>query len=62
MIVGKTFDAITGGNVAIARAPEGHRINQRFAQNDFFTGVQCLHVPHAGVRARQVQMQRCAGS
>ena len=56
MLVGKAVHAVDRGHVAIARAPEGQRVDQRFAQDDFFRRPQRLLVPHSAMRPRQVQV------
>ena len=60
MIRREAIHAVAGRHVAIARAPERQRIDERFAQNDFFRRRQRLLIPHAAVRTGQVQMQRRA--
>lgn len=56
VVIGETLDTIGGSDVAVARAPERERINQRFAQNDFLAGGERFDVPHALMRAGQVKV------
>ena len=58
VIVGETVDAVARRYVAIARAPERQRVDQRFTQDDFLRGDECLFVPHPAHRSRQVRVQR----
>ena len=48
--------AVAGRHVAIARAPERQRVDQRFAEDDVFRRDQRLLVPHAAPWPRQVQV------
>jgi len=62
-VVGReTSHAIAGRDVVQACLPERERIDQRLAQDDFLELCQRGYVPHALVRARQVQVQRRAGT
>ena len=62
VIVGETLHAVACRDVAIARAPERHGIDQRLAQDDFLRGSERFDVPHAAVRSRQIQVQGRARS
>ena len=62
MLIGKPFNPIRARHVPIARTPERQRINQGFAQNNFFARHQCdfiKHTPTARFIRRQIQMLRC---
>ena len=62
VVISETLNAVGGSDVAVARAPEGHGIDQRFAQDDFLRGDERFDVPHAVMRAGQVKMRRRAGA
>ena len=62
VIVGEAVHAVAGRHVAVARAPERKRVDDRFAQHDLLRRRQRLLVPHAAVRPRQVQVRRRAGA
>ena len=61
VLVVETVHAVAGGHVAIARAPERQRVDQRFAQDDVFGSDQRLLVPHPALWSRQVQVVFRAG-
>ena len=60
VIFGKTVHAITGRHIAKPGTPERQCVDDRFAQDDFFGSLQRLLIPHATMRTRQIQMQRCS--
>jgi hypothetical protein len=61
VVVGETLDAVGGGDVRETCTPEGHGVEQRFAQDDLALAIcQAGFVPHAPVRTGQVQVQRRA--
>ena len=63
MILGKAARAIGGGDVAVSRAPERHRVDQRLGQDHLATaGRDALHIPHAAMRAGQIEVQRGASA
>ena len=59
VIGGEALDAVARRHVPQARTPKRHRVDQRLAKDDLLARRQRFHVPHAAVRARQVQMQGC---
>ncbi len=56
VFLGKAVHAVDRGHVAIARAPEGQRVDQRFAQDHVFRHGERRFVPHAAMRSRQIQV------
>ena len=58
VVFGEAFHTIGRRHVGVARAPEGHGVDQGFGEDDFFLALQALGVPHAPVRAGQVQVRR----
>lgn len=65
VLIGEALDAVGRRDVAVARTPEGQRVDQGFAQDDLFAGLQrdsVEHAPAAPVACRQVQMLRGAGA
>ena len=60
VIVGEAVHAVAGRHVAVTGAPERQRVDERFAQDDLFGQLQRLFIPHAAVRAGQIEMQRRA--
>ncbi|MCY1398380.1 hypothetical protein D9M71_134100 [compost metagenome] len=61
VVLGKALHAIGRDHVAIARAPEGHGVDQRLAQNYLATGQQRRLVPHPAQGCGQVQVPRLVG-
>jgi len=64
-LVGKAFDAVGAGDVTVARAPEGQRVDQGFAEDDFAAGDQRFDVEDASAptfSGRQIQVFRGAGA
>jgi hypothetical protein len=55
-LVGEALHAIGRRHVAVARAPEGQRVDQRLGQDDLARGGERGAVEDPGVRARQVQV------
>ena len=62
MVGGEALHAVGCRDVAIAGAPEGERVDERFAQDDFFAGLQGFDVPDAGMGAWQVEVFGGAGA
>ena len=56
VIVGEAVHAVACRHMPEPRAPERQRVDQRFAQDDFFRGYQRLFIPHAAMRAGKIQM------
>ena len=56
MVRCEAIHAIARGYIAVARNPERQRVDQRFAQDDFFRCDQGFFIPHAPVLAFQVQV------
>ena len=62
VFLGKAVHSVNRGHVAIARAPEGQRIDQRFAEDDVFRDREPRFVPHPAMRSWQVQVIGCSGA
>ena len=60
VVVREAVHAVARRHVAEPGAPERQRVDQRFAQDDFLRSLERFLIPHAPVRARQIQMQRRA--
>ena len=60
VIGGKSLDAVARRDVAEPCAPEGERIDQRLAEDDFRGAGERRLVPHAPMRPRQIQVIRRA--
>ena len=54
-LLGKTLDAVSGGDVAVSVFPKGERIKQGLAQDDF-AGGERGGIPRAAMRPRQVEV------
>jgi len=60
VVFGESADSVAGRDISETGAPERQRVDQRFAQDDLLRAFERLLVPHAAVRARQVEVQRRA--
>ena len=56
MIVGKALDAVAGSDVAVALHPEGHGVDEGFAEDEVCTGRKSAEVPDATMWSRQVEV------
>ena len=60
MVVGEAFDAVGGRDVVEARTPEGQRVDQRLAEDDFLRGDESFDVEDAPMRTGEVEVERRA--
>ena len=56
----KTLDSIARRDIAVACAPERHRIDERLAEDDLLVFGERRFVPHPAMRSRQIQVVRRA--
>src|SRR5574341_1647212 len=55
---GEAVHPVARRDMAVARTPEGQRIEQRLAEDHFLRTLEARGVPDAAMRAGQVEMQR----